>query len=369
MKIYVIILLVLPLLSTGQNDSIAIMANAKINLEADNPVHSILLYIEKTDNNYIYNKGFGSAGPSHQIVSKDSPFKIASSTKLFVSTIILQLAEEGKLGLNDKAFQYLKNFNYLDFGNFHQFRGKNYADKITIRELLSHRSGLSDIFSDKEQDFFRLLMKYPNKQYAPKSIVELYYQYHLNETPQFKPNNGWHYSDMNYVLLGLIIESIEKQQLHEVIRRRILDRLKMNNTYFEFYEKPLRKRNQVNQYVGNVNFSDLNTSFDWAGGGLVSTNKDLAIFIKALFEYKLINKKSLKKMIDVKYTKEGENRYGLGIYESNYNGKIFYGHYGFYGTYIGYCPETKTILSYCISQATPDFNVYDFICNVLKYEE
>ena len=369
MKIYVIILFVLPLLSVGQNDSIALLAKSKINPDAENPVYSIMLYIGKTDNNSIYNKGFGSAGPSHQVVSKDSQFKIASSTKLFVSTIILQLVEEGKLSLNDKAFQYLKNINYLDFGNFHIFKGKKYADKITIRQLLSHRSGLSDIFSDKEQDFFNLLMKHPNKQYTPKSIVDLYFQYHLNENPHFKPNEGWYYSDMNYVLLGLIIESIEQQQLHESIRSRILDRLKMNNTYFEFYEKPSHNRNPVNQYVGNINFSDLNTSFDWAGGGLVSTNQDLANFIKALFECKLINRKLLKKMIDVKYTKEGENRYGLGIYESDYNGKIFYGHYGFYGTYIGYCPETKTILSYCISQATPDFNVYDFICKVLEYKE
>ncbi len=366
MKIYLNILLLIPFLSYGQTDSIALIANSQINLHSENPVHRILLYIEKADKNYKYNKGFGSAVQSGAAVAKDSQFRIASSTKLFVSTIILQLIEEEKIGINDRAVHYLKNIEYLDFENFHLFKGENYSDKITIKQLLSHRSGLSDIFSDKEQDFFRLLLDYPNKQYVPKSIVDLYYRYHLNEIPHFKPDKGWHYSDMNYVLLGLIIESIEQQQLHESIRRRILVPLKMDNTYLEFYEKPSRKRSLVNQYVGNINFSNLNTSFDWAGGGLVSTNEDLSIFIRALFEGKLINKKSLKKMIDVKYTKEGENRYGLGIYESEYNGKIFYGHYGFYGTYIGYCPENSTIISYCISQATPDFNVYNFIGEVLR---
>ena len=368
MKIYIIILLFVPLISCGQTDSIALIAKSKINLKSENPVHSILLYIEKPVKNYKYNKGFGSSDQPGQVVSKDSQFRIASSTKLFVSIIILQLIEEGKLSLNDKAFRYLKNFKFLDFENFHIFDGKKYSDVITIKQLLSHRSGLSDIFSDKEQDFFSLLLKHPNKQYSPKSIVDLYYQYHLNESPHFKPGKGWYYSDMNYVLLGLIIESIEQKQLHESIRSRILKPLKMNNTYFEFYEKAAHKRNRVNQYVGKINFSALNTSFDWAGGGLISTNQDLSIFIKALFDYKLINKKSLKKMIDVKRTKEGENRYGLGIYESEYNGNIFYGHYGFYGTYIGYCPENNTIISYCITQATPDFNVYKFICEVLNIQ-
>ena len=174
---------------------------------------------------------------------------------------------------------------------------------------------------------------------------------------------------MNYVLLGLIIESIEELELHETIRNRILIPLKMADTYFEFYENPTNKDNLVNQYFGNINFSKLNTSFDWAGGGLVSTNQDLSIFIKALFEYKLINTKSLKKMIDVKFTKESEYRYGLGVYESIYNGKTYIGHYGFYGTYVGYCPESKTVISYSINQAIPHFDVNGFISKILKLSE
>ena len=74
-------------------------------------------------------------------------------------------------------------------------------------------------------------------------------------------------------------------------------------------------------------------------------------------------------MVDVKFTNEQENRYGLGIYESEYNGNTYFGHYGFYGTYVGYCPETKTVISYSISQATPIFNVYQFINKIFKLME
>jgi D-alanyl-D-alanine carboxypeptidase len=171
---------------------------------------------------------------------------------------------------------------------------------------------------------------------------------------------------MNYVLLGLIIEQIEQTTLSESIRKRILNPFEMEDTYFEFYEENKSKNRMVCQYIGNINFTKINTSFDWSGGGLVSTNKDLATFIKSLFNLELINQESLNKMIDVKFSKEQENRYGLGIYESEYNGNTYFGHYGFYGTYVGFCPKTKTEISYSISQVTPNFNVYEFINESLK---
>ena len=369
MNNYLFLLLFTPLLTYGQADSIAIIAESKINVKSENPVHSILLRIENADNNYVFSRGFGSYGKSKQQVGANSLYRIASETKLFVSTIILQLVDERKVKLNDKAYRYLHDIDYLNFDDFDILNGKRLSNKITIEQLLSHRTGLADIFTDKEEEFFNLLMENPQKQYSTKAIVGLYFQFNLNRAPHFKPNHGWYYSDLNYVLLGLIIESIEQKPLHKSIRERILTPLNMENTYFEFYETPIDKVKMVDQYVGKIDFTDINTSFDWAGGGLVSTNEDMSTFIKALFENKLISRKSLKKMIDVRYTKKGENRYGLGIYESEYNGKVFYGHYGFYGSYIGYCPESRTVISYSISQATPDFNVYGFINKVIGLTE
>lgn len=366
MKLYLSVFLILPLFSIGQNDSIESIAKSKLIHETENPTHSILLYIEDLSKNNIYHKGFGKRDLDSQNVTKNDQFKIASSTKLFVATIILQLVEEGKLKLNDKASQFLKNIEYLDFDKLHIFKKKSYANEITVEQLLSHRSGLPDIFSDKEDEFFSFILQNRQRQFTPKSIVELYYRFNLNKDPHFKPNKGWYYSDMNYVLIGLIIEQIEQMSLSESIRKRIIDPLEMNETFFEYYEVNHQRNNLISQYVGNINFNQINTSFDWSGGGLVSTNKDLAIFIKSLFNFKLINNQSLNKMIDVKFTNDQENRYGLGIYESEFGGNIYYGHYGFYGTYIGYCPKTKMVLSYSISQAIPNFNVNQFINNILN---
>ena len=352
-------------ISFAQTNTIHKMIVKNIDHYSENPVHSILFYVE--NENFSYNEGFGLKDKKGDSISKNSPFKIASSTKLFVASIILQLKEEGKLHITDKAYKYLKDIEYLQMEDMHTLNKNKYAKEITVKQLLSHRSGLADIFTDKQEDFFKMVIQNPTKQFSPKALIKLYYQFNLNNEPHFKPNEGWHYSDINYLLLGLIIEQIDKTTLSQSIRNRILTPLKMKDTYFEFYEESINKDKTIQQYVGDTNFSNINTSFDWSGGGLVSTNKDLAIFIKALFNLKLISQESLQKMMDVKYTKDNESRYGLGVYEFVVNRDVFYGHFGFYGTFVGYCPKTKTTLTYSISQATPNFNPYQFINQLLKY--
>ena len=147
-RIYILFLFI-PLFSFGQTNLIDSIVKAKIIHNSINPVHSILLYVENLDENVIYNKGFGKLDQDLKKVSKNDQFRIASSTKLFVATIILQLVEEGKLKLDDKASFYLKNIDYLDFDSLHLYKEKSYSNKITIGQLLSHRSGLAYIFSDK----------------------------------------------------------------------------------------------------------------------------------------------------------------------------------------------------------------------------
>jgi D-alanyl-D-alanine carboxypeptidase len=367
MRIYLFILwLLLPLYAFAQVDSLHILAINKLSAESENPVHAILLYAEQKDK-VLLNSGYGKLHESGAKLSGSESFRIASITKLFVATLIMQLAEEQKLSLEDKALYYLKELKYVRAGEIHVLNGQNYSAEILVKQLLSHRSGLADIFSDRSEEFFGLLKENPRKSFDQEKILKLYYDFELNKTPHFAPGKGWSYSDMNYVLLGLIIEQIEEKSLASVMRERFFDPLKMNNTYFEYYEVSPLTKDKVHPYFGTLDMTTVNTSFDWAGGGIVSNNAELAIFIKALFQHKLIRKTSLDRMTRVESTKENENRYGLGIYESVYNGNTFFGHYGFYGTYIGYCPELEMVLSYCISQATPDFNVYAFINEILKF--
>lgn len=366
MKVFLIFLFLLPHCLSAQTDSISSILQSRINHSGKQKVHSVLFYMDKEEEGFIFYEGFGLTQENGEKVSKDAQFKIASITKPFVATIILQLMEEGKIQLEDKASKYLKDIDFLHFKNLHFYNNENHSEAITIEQLLSHRSGLADIFNDKGDQFLTEVFHNPQKQYSPETIVKKYYQYELNKQAHFKPGDDFFYSDMNYVLLGLLIQEIDKVPLAEAIRTRILERLNMKNTYLQFYELALGDLQQVHQYIEETDMTEVNTSFDWAGGGLVSTSTDLAIFIKALFENQLINKASLQKMVAMKVTKKNHNRYGLGLYESEYNGDVFYGHYGFFGTYLGYCPQKKITIAYNISQQNPGFNVTELVNEVLK---
>ena len=365
MKSAVLSFLLFPLIGFGQTAYLDSMIKSKLTFDGQSPVPNILIHLENVEGQVDYLKGFGRNDKDLEPVTATSQFRIASITKLFVSTLILQLAEEDKLSLGDNLNEYLKQIGYLDLANIHYYNGQACAEDITIEQLLTHRSGLADIFSDATEAFFEFLERNPQKQHSPESILELYYQFDLNQNAVFRPGAGWHYSDMNYVLAGLIIEQVEQVDLAQAIRKRILEPLMLNDTYFEYYEPQTPNNEHVHQYVGNINFTSINTSFDWAGGGLVSTNQDLITFIKALFGCKLFSQVSLEHMLNVQATDANNNPYGVGIDESNYNGDIYYGHYGFYNTYVGYCPKTKTAISYSIAQAEPTFNVYQFISETL----
>ncbi|MBW1298580.1 serine hydrolase domain-containing protein [Aquimarina litoralis] len=361
---YIYLIMLSAFFNINAQNSNALLLN-KLDVTSENPVHSISVYIKKQDSVYI-DQAVGLREKKGEKTLSTDQFRIASGTKLFVSTIVLQMQEEGKLSLSDKIYSYLKGVDYLQLDDFHYLEDISFVKEISIKQLLLHKSGIADIFNDKQEAFFERLMQNPEQQYQPKDVVNLYFEFGLNKEPKCKPDTCWYYSDMNYVLLGLLIEKLEQKSLSQSIRDRILYPLDLKNTYFEFYENTKTNKPRIHQYVGNIDFNSVNTSFDWSGGGLLSTHQDLATFIEALFEGKLVSKQSLEKMIAVQPTIDNHLPYGLGIYKSIYNGDVFFGHYGFYGTYIGYSPETKTVLSYCISQATPSFNTYEFVNTIVK---
>lgn len=369
MRLVLLFGLLLPFNLFTQSDSISAILQKRITHSGKQKVHNILFHLEKQEANFKYSEGFGLTKKKGAKVTKNDQFKIASITKPFVATILLQLIGEGKLQLNDKASEYLKTVDFLDFDNIHFYEKKPYSKAITIEHLLSHRSGLADIFNDKGFQFYLGVFLNKKRQYDPEKIVQKYYQYRLNKKAHFPPGTDFFYSDMNYLLLGLIIQQIEGVSLAESIRSRILTPLNMQNTYFEFYESSKGNQQQVHQYIKKVDMTKVNTSFDWAGGGLVSTTSDLAIFIKALFEGELIRTDLLQKMTFMEFTQEHHNRYGFGLYESEYNGDIYYGHYGFYGSYLGYCPKKKIVIVYNVSQANPDFYVTKMVNEILKMVE
>ncbi|MEO6834588.1 MAG: serine hydrolase domain-containing protein, partial [Candidatus Tumulicola sp.] len=140
-------------------------------------------------------------------------FRIGSNTKTFVASVILQLIEEKKLSLDDPVSRFQVGVNIPN------------GDKITVRELCNMRRGLFEAFNTPQ--FAKLNMTVP-KNFDPRTIVA----WAARQKPYFAPGKGYHYSNTNYLLLGLIIEAITKDSVGDQIRKRLLEPFGLTQTTY-----------------------------------------------------------------------------------------------------------------------------------------
>ena len=361
---------ILPFIGFSQNtDALKNLMRSKVNPEDKNPVHSIQVYISK--GHTVFNEAVGYSDGNSLIADKHNQYKIASITKTMTSVVILQLQEEGKLNITDTISKFLADSKVARLNDLHLHKGVSYGNTITIQQLLQHRTGLADIFTDAAFRFY--LNEYLNKKQESNSekLMSRYFKYGLNKKTHFVPDSGYYYSDVNYFLLGLIIEKISGETLAQQFRKRIFDPLQMSQTFFEYYEPAIGSGKLAHSFLGKRDITKiLNTSYDWAGGGVVSTNADLATFLRGIFEGKLYKKDStLSLMITMlpHTLKSGRvSYYGLGLYQYTFNGEKYYGHGGFWGSIIAYNPTKKVIFCGTINQVNPPFRTNQFVESLLS---
>ncbi len=346
----------------------AIMENSLV-YEGKQPVYNFLLYANCGQNGFEAFESAGKVGKKDETpITPDYQYKIASTTKTVVATIILQLEEEGQLKTSDLVGPYLENLEFIRWSEFHIYEDTAYSDRITIDMLLQHTSGIADVFSDASGRFNLSVLLHKKRAFTSQSIIDRYFKYKLHKEPANKPGQGHHYSDINYMLLGFIIENLTGQSLAEAIRKRILEPLALDNTYFEYYEPIQGVDKQIETYLNKIQITGkINTSYEWAGGGLVSTTKDMGTFMEALLEGALFqNPATLEKMLDNSTNSAFGSSYGRGIYEWDFAGQTFYGHGGLYGSIAMYAPESKTSFAVNLGQANPPFKEVALIEQMLE---
>jgi len=243
-------------------------------------------------------------------------FRVASITKTFTATTILQLVEEARLELDDSIEFYLgpdivDSISIID--------GQTYGYLITIRLLLNHRSGIYDFVDD---NFYDLLYADPHRRWEPMDLV--HYAIRNGNAlfiPDLIPANDYHYSNTNYVLLGLIIEECTGKPFHQVLRERIYQRLGLDSTSLAEYEAD--PPGLVQGYDGDRNVSSFDYGFEWANAGIISTTEDVYTFLKELMSDQLFaGPNTLEEM-------KNANGYGLGLQAiSTTSGLLAYGHFG-----------------------------------------
>ncbi|HOZ50825.1 MAG TPA: serine hydrolase domain-containing protein [Chitinophagaceae bacterium] len=216
-------------------------------------------------------------------ISKDQPFFIASTTKLFTTAIILQLQSEEKLKLYDHINKYLSHSILKDL---HIFKGIDYSNQLTIKQLLAHTSGLPDYFQNKSKNGKSLEDEIKNG-HDQDWTFEQCIERTKSMKPFFAPNTKGkaHYSDANFQLLGKIIESVSTLTFAEACNQYIIKPLGLSSTYL--YQDVSDKTPKLLYFKDKeLDIPKSMTSFG-ADGGMVSTTTDLLIFIEAFITGKL----------------------------------------------------------------------------------
>jgi D-alanyl-D-alanine carboxypeptidase len=195
--------------------------------------------------------------------------RIGSITKTFIGTLILQLVGEGKLGLDDPIKRWAPQVPN--------------AQHITVRELLNMSSGLYDYSDDQQwgRQAFAPTAQVLARQWAPEQLVRVA----VAHKPYFAPGKGWHYSNTNFVLLGMIIEQVTGRPVQDVLRTRILQPLGLTHTVFP--TTAAMPSPHVHGYSADGGrLTEVNTtanmSWGWTAGAMISTLADLHTWVQAL---------------------------------------------------------------------------------------
>ncbi|PEP86831.1 serine hydrolase domain-containing protein [Bacillus pseudomycoides] len=264
-----------------------------------------------------------AAGVANLITKKpmktDFHFRIASVTKTFTATVVLQLAAENRLNLDDSIEKWLPGV----------IQGNGYdAKQITIRQILNHTSGIAEYSRSKEADFF----KNTKKSFTAEELVKI----GLSLPPDFAPGKDWSYSNTGYVLLGILIEKVTGNSYAEEIENRIIEPLELSNTFLPGNSSVIPGTNHARGYFqpdGAIELKDVtyyNPSIGSSAGDMISTADDLNKFFSSLLSGKLLKEQQLKQMLTTVPTGSAEiSGYGLGIYETKLpNGVSIWGHSG-----------------------------------------
>jgi D-alanyl-D-alanine carboxypeptidase len=239
----------------------------------------------------------------------EGAFRIGSFTKTFTAAVIIQLAEDGVLTLDDPLALWLP-------GVAEQLPQR---DEITLHDLLTHTSGVfnvveheayfADLFAETVVDDDTGTVTLDCVQRDPHDTLA---RYVYGIEAQFEPGAQWRYSNTNYTLLGMVTEAAAEMPLAEAYRKRSYEPLGMASTFLDCYEAPLI--DVVHGYTGSgeerTDVTELHESVDWSAGGLVSTAPDLITFARGLLEEALFDDpESLEAMT----TAAHDSSYGLGI--------------------------------------------------------
>lgn len=325
-------------------------------------IFGAVVNIESGDNTFSWS---GSGGN----IKEENQYFIASTTKLYITAVVLRLRADGLLQLEDKISKYISKDI---ISGIHIYKGIDYSSDITLGQIMSHTSGLPDYFQQKRESGKSLLSEITaghDQHWTFEKVMDEV----RKMKPKFKPGEKGKalYSDTNYQILGRTIEIITGKKINTVLKEFIFDTLHLKNTYV--YEDS-NDRTPVSLYYKTqpLHIPLAMTSFG-PDGGIVSTAKETMVFLKAFFNGKLFPKEyldELKIWNKIFFPLE----YGIGLSRFKLPRILspfkpipeIIGHSGLSGAFAYYCPEKDLYITGTVNQIAKPNLPYGLMIKLLN---
>ena len=348
-------------------------------------VAGALARIERGDGTLLWE---GAAGRSRAdvdaMLSPADRFHVASITKTMTAVLVLQHAERGAFGAAGVDAR-LADLGVLDsavIDRLSRIGAQSHGRAITLRHLLTHTAGIRDAMVDDAQQLGgpapgslvgRMLGPGgdPHRHWSPwdparpgdaeAGVVNFYLNSGLADSALAPPGQSFRYSDTGFMLLGLAVEHAGAEPLHAQLRERIFDLLGLDDTYLAYRGDPpgmdATRRPESDCWAGTTPClsTGVSLSFDWAGGGVVSSARSLIAFERALLAGRLFARRgTLHAMLDWRVPQglaPPRSGVGLGLFRIDSTAGPLIGHSGAWGAHMYYSPTLDLYLAGTVNQS------------------
>ncbi|HIV81737.1 MAG TPA: beta-lactamase family protein [Candidatus Salinicoccus merdavium] len=341
-------------------------------LEKDEQMENMIF--EQIDHESLYGAVF-HIGQGDEVIHSaagnleaDEPFSIASVTKMFTASVIFQMAEDGLIRMNDTIDMYLRPGEY---SGLHVYEGTEYSESITIRQLISQTTGLP-AYAENEAEGLTLVEESIDNGASFTFTSKL--DSAKEKGARFVNGEGAYYADINYDILGEIIERVSEDTLESQYEQYIFEPLELEDTFLAEADE---EDSEVPPVVVNGGERDISPILEnmRASGGLISTSDDLMVFVKSffnggMFDESFINTDSLQ---DIQFY---FHQYGNGFMNFDVSAEVpvfdmhpLAGHAGVNGSFAFYNRELDLYITGTTNQASDPMLNYELIQQFINLAE
>ncbi|HEX7003354.1 MAG TPA: serine hydrolase domain-containing protein [Trueperaceae bacterium] len=358
-------------------------------LKSGRGIEHAVLAVEKVNEGFAWAGARGDARPGGPPMTPGTPYYIASIDKLFTAVVTLRLHERGTLDINASIAEYLDR-SIIE--GLNRWQGRDLSEQITLRNLLSHTSGLANYLEDRPKDGRPLIDLLSKEGDRAWSLAQVAARVRDELRPHFPPQQTAsrrqkiRYSDTNYALLHGVIESATGAELHAVFEEELFEPLRLDHTWMAGWPRAAgREEETASLWVGNrpMEIPLAMRSLH----GIFSNSRDQLSFMRAYATEALFESPDTKRLMQAQWNRFGfpldaaalrapswPIEYGLGVKRFALprlltGGKPIpplFGHSGSTGTWLFHCPELDLLIAGAVDQVTAGALPYRFLPKVVR---